>query len=134
VRLYAGQRHLGDATADASGRWQIAPESQPAVGRHMLRVDQVAAEAGAGRVKVAARIEVPFQRDAVPEEVLRDGRVVVQPGANLWRIARRLYGQGTRYTVIYAANRDQIRDPRLIYPGQVFSVPGAPSAASSLSR
>ncbi|MFC7543593.1 LysM peptidoglycan-binding domain-containing protein [Siccirubricoccus deserti] len=38
-----------------------------------------------------------------------------------------------RYTVIYQANRDQIRDPQLIYPGQVFQVPEAP-APSSLSR
>ena len=38
-------------------------------------------------------------------------RVVVQPGHSLWRIARRVYGSGVRYTVIYQANRDQIRDP-----------------------
>jgi LysM repeat protein len=56
--------------------------------------------------------------------------VVVQPGANLWRIARRAYGRGVRYTVIYAANRDQIRDPRLIFPGQVFAVPGPEEAAA----
>ncbi|MEN0076042.1 MAG: LysM peptidoglycan-binding domain-containing protein [Paracraurococcus sp.] len=84
----------------------------------MLRVDQLAA-AGA----VVARIELPFQRDRLAEGAPADGRLVVQPGANLWRIARRTYGQGTRYTVIYAANRDQIRDPNRIYPGQVFSLP-----------
>jgi nucleoid-associated protein YgaU len=49
--------------------------------------------------------------------------MVVQPGQNLWRIARHTYGRGVRYTVIYAANRDTIRDPRLIYPGQVFALP-----------
>jgi len=49
--------------------------------------------------------------------------VVVQPGQNLWRLARSAYGTGVRYTVIYLANRDQIRDPRLIYPGQAFAVP-----------
>ncbi len=38
---------------------------------------------------------------------------------------RRAYGTGVRYTVIYLANRDQIRDPRLIYPGQAFATPGA---------
>ena len=47
----------------------------------------------------------------------------VQPGNSLWRIARRTLGQGLRYTVIYEANRDQIRDPNLIYPGQVFLIP-----------
>jgi nucleoid-associated protein YgaU len=84
---------------------------------------------------VAARIEVPFQRDRLQEDVLADGRLVVQPGTNLWRIARRVYGQGTRYTVIYQANREQIRDPNRIYPGQTFQVPeGTVQAESSRSR
>jgi nucleoid-associated protein YgaU len=54
--------------------------------------------------------------------------VVVQPGESLWRIARHAYGQGIRYTVIFAANHDQIRDPDLIYPGQAFAVPQNASA------
>ena len=49
--------------------------------------------------------------------------MVVQPGNSLWRIARRVYGQGVRYTVIYAANQAQIGNPDLIFPGQIFSVP-----------
>lgn len=124
VRLYVGQAHVGDALADAAGRWQLTPEAQPAVGRHLLRVDQV----GAGGA-VAARVEVPFQREDLAEALVRDGKVVVQPGYNLWRIARRVYGRGVRYTVIYDANRGQIRDPRRIFPGQVFAVPDPPAAA-----
>ena len=54
---------------------------------------------------------------------LREGKVVIQPGNNLWNIARRLYGSGFSYTVIYEANKDQIRNPDLIYPGQVFMMP-----------
>ncbi len=57
-----------------------------------------------------------------------------QPGQNLWRIARSTYGRGVRYTVIYAANRDTIRDPRLIYPGQVFAVPDDAAQAASGER
>ncbi len=52
------------------------------------------------------------------------GYVIIQPGNNLWRIARVVYGRGTEYTVIYEANKNQIRDPDLIYPGQVFATPG----------
>lgn len=130
VRVYIGRQHAGDAVADAGGRWAMTPEQQPALGRHTVRVDQLAA-AGS----VAARVELPFQRERIAEESLGDGKVVVQPGFSLWRIARRAYGRGTRYTVIYAANRDQIRDPSLIYPGQVFAVPVGPQpAASSRSR
>jgi nucleoid-associated protein YgaU len=57
------------------------------------------------------------------QSAVREGRVVIQPGNNLWRISRVLYGRGEKYTVLYEANRDQIRDPDLIYPGQVFRTP-----------
>jgi len=131
VRVYVGEEHAGDAVADAAGRWMLAPERQPAVGRHALRVDQLAA-GGA----VAARVEVPFQRDEVPPEAFDSRAVVVQPGANLWRIARSTYGQGVHYSVIYQANREQIRDPNRIFPGQIFALPEGASApsASSVSR
>jgi nucleoid-associated protein YgaU len=48
----------------------------------------------------------------------------VEKGSNLWRISRGTLGRGIRYTEIYAANASQIRDPKLIYPGQVFVIPG----------
>ncbi len=48
---------------------------------------------------------------------------LVTRGDNLWNISRYRLGDGLRYTQIYAANLNQIRDPNLIYPGQVFVVP-----------
>ena len=54
---------------------------------------------------------------------------IVSRGDNLWRISRRVYGRGLRYTVIYAANQEQIRNRHLIYPGQVFVLPGETEAA-----
>jgi nucleoid-associated protein YgaU len=55
---------------------------------------------------------------------LADGeRLTVQAGNSLWRIARKSYGVGTRYTVIYAANRDRIVDPDRIFPGQIVKLP-----------
>lgn len=48
---------------------------------------------------------------------------LVVPGDNLWNISRTRLGEGYRYTRIYAANVSQIRNPSLIYPGQVFVVP-----------
>jgi nucleoid-associated protein YgaU len=58
--------------------------------------------------------------DAVIEQV--DTAVIV-PGDNLWNISRVRLGDGQRFTQIYAANASQIRDPNLIYPGQVFVMP-----------
>ncbi|MBM6594455.1 LysM peptidoglycan-binding domain-containing protein [Microvirga sp. BT291] len=48
---------------------------------------------------------------------------IVSRGDSLWRISRRIYGQGVRYTVIFGANQTQIRNPNKIYPGQVFVLP-----------
>ena len=48
---------------------------------------------------------------------------VVSRGDSLWRISRITYGDGTRYAIVYRANRDRIRDPNLIRPGQVLLVP-----------
>jgi nucleoid-associated protein YgaU len=47
----------------------------------------------------------------------------VSRGDSLWRLSQASYGAGTRYAVIYKANRGQIRNPNLIYPGQVFVLP-----------
>ena len=53
-----------------------------------------------------------------------DGAVIIRRHDTLWRISRRVYGHGVRYSTIYLANQDQIRDPDRIWPGQVFKVPG----------
>jgi nucleoid-associated protein YgaU len=47
----------------------------------------------------------------------------VSRGDSLWRLSHLTYGAGTRYAVIYKANRAQIRNPNLIYPGQIFVLP-----------
>lgn len=52
-----------------------------------------------------------------------DNSVIIRRGDTLWQISRRVYGQGVRYTTIYLANENQIRNPDLIEPGQIFTVP-----------
>ncbi len=118
VRLYVDDTPAGEATTDASGHWTFTPTAPIATGQHRLRIDQL----GAGG-RVAARVELPFLREAEDKLALQEGRIVVQPGQSLWQIARGTYGNGMRYTVIYQANRSQIRDPNLIYPGQTFDLP-----------
>ena len=130
LRLYVDDKYIGDAVADAQGRWALMPETQPSIGRHRLRVDQISPADG----RVLARAEVPFQREELPAEAFAQQRIVVQPGNNLWRIARATYGRGTRYTVIYQANKDQIADPNRIFPGQVFALPTAQPAPAASSR
>ncbi len=117
VRVYLDNRIIGE-TPSGSGQWKLSPKDDVAVGNYTLRADLL----GAGG-RVVARVELPFQRAAVTPEVLAGGKIVVQPGHSLWRIARQAYGGGVLYTLIYTANAEQIRDPDLIYPGQVFQVP-----------
>jgi nucleoid-associated protein YgaU len=122
VRVYVDNEPFGDATADEKGRWVFNTDKAIMPGVHDLRVDQIDDQG-----MVLSRLEAPFERatQAEVDMVLQDGKVVIQPGNNLWTIARKLYGSGFKYTVIYQANQGQIRDPDLIYPGQVFETPGA---------
>ena len=57
------------------------------------------------------------------------GTAKIIRGDSLWQISRRIYGKGTRYTVIFDANQPQIRNPDLIYPGQIFVLPADGTAA-----
>lgn len=58
-----------------------------------------------------------------PVEPAQPVTVTVQPGFTLWRIARETFGDGVMYVKVFDANKGQIRDPDLIYPGQVFVIP-----------
>jgi LysM domain len=120
VRAYLDNLLIGIARADSSGRWRVKPSGMVPPGLHILRVDEVD-DSG----KVLARVESPFSRAEPLNIAAGDQVVVVQPGNSLWLIATRNYGSGFRYTVIYQANKTQIKDPDLIYPGQVFKLPTA---------
>ena len=118
VVVYLDEEPLGSVVADANGHWQLAPDTPVASGLHRLRVDQVG-DSG----DVLARVATLFSRAELAGGFPEDRFVIVQPGNSLWRIARRTYGQGVRYSVIFQANNDQIVDPDLIFPGQIFLVP-----------
>lgn len=131
LRLYADGAAIGDARADGTGGWSFAHRLALSPGQHRLRIDML--DAGG---KVLARAEVPFEAAGGGS----GGPVTVRPGQSLWRIAEAAYGDGVRYVEIFAANRGQISDPNLIYPGQVFALPpaalpqGSIPASSSQSR
>lgn len=120
VVLYLNNEPIGRTVAGKDGHWEMQPNRPVEPGQYQLRADELSKQG-----RVAARVELPFTRSKIePSAGSNDtGRVVVQPGNSLWRIARFHYGVGTRYTVLYQANKEQIRDPNLIYPGQVFTLP-----------
>ncbi len=123
VSLYLDDGLVAQARASDDSSWRVQADQPIRPGVYTLRVDQVD-ETGA----VTSRLETPFKREDIVEGNLGDNTLTVQAGNNLWKLAEGLYGAGVRYTLIYQANRETIRDPDLIYPGQVFKLPDeAPS-------
>lgn len=129
VQIYLNNAAAGGTGISLAGTWDTILTGV-AAGIYTLRVDEVD-ETG----KVLSRIETPFKREA-PETVAAAPEpaqpsapapkvrvVTVQPGSTLWAIARDKYGDGVMYVRVYEANKERIRNPDLIYPGQVFVVP-----------
>ncbi len=133
VRLYVDGAAAGSAKIAANGTWS-ATLDQIAPGVYTLRADQLGPDG-----QVTSRYETPFKREsseslaaAIPAPKTTDvaptiapSTVTVQPGLTLWAIAQENFGAGTMYVQVFEANKDQIRDPNLIYPGQVFTIPKA---------
>jgi hypothetical protein len=118
VRAYINDTMVGEGQAAADGSWRLVPAKPVEPGNYKLRLDRLA-KGG----KPVARLELPFERIPVPPATSNNERLVVVRGDSLWNIARARYGTGFRHILIYGANEDQIHDPDLIYPGQVFTLP-----------
>ena len=108
------------ATPVAGGGQPSAGAEQPASGQTGDAVLAASGESGvARRAETGADNAASGAGGGVPPVSL----ITVQPGHTLWAISDARYGAGELYVVIYRANRDQIRNPDLIYPGQVFTLP-----------
>ena len=94
----------------------VAPQTAPEAAPQPTAAEQPATEAAQ-----APAADVP--ENAAPKLEHADGAVIIRRGDSLWRISRRVYGHGIRYSTIYLANQKQIADPDRIWPGQVFTVP-----------
>lgn len=127
VRVYLNNKPLTDLGAGDDGKWKGELNGvEPGI--YTLRLDELDAQGD-----VISRLETPFKREApevlVPAESQDPGAappiraITVQKGDTLWAISRARYGDGFLYVKVFDANRDSIRNPDLIYPGQVFSIP-----------
>ncbi|MXY34385.1 MAG: LysM peptidoglycan-binding domain-containing protein, partial [Boseongicola sp. SB0664_bin_43] len=127
VRIYLDNKDLVDASVGEGGQWRT-PLPDVDTGTYTLRVDELNSEG-----RVISRVETPFLREAVEDIQALDkspatllapvSLVTIQPGNTLWGLARKRYGRGILYVRVYEANTDRIRDPDLIFPGQIFAVP-----------
>ncbi len=137
IRIYIDNQFIKDVAIQADKSWSSnLAEIEP--GRYMLRVDEVNRSG-----RVVGRVEMPLQKEGEDfvkamlaatndSNVGDDTGVDVQPfmqlitvqrGYTLWGISRNQFGLGRLYVNIFDLNKDQIRDPDLIYPGQIFQIP-----------
>ena len=126
VHFYLDNSPVASTAVDQTGYWS-ADLSDVEAGVYTLRLDQLD-QSG----KVSSRIESPFKREdrSVLVDQMQDiaspariNVITVQPGNTLWAISRERYGRGILYVQVFDANKDKIRDPDLIYPGQIFDLP-----------
>ncbi|PPR28720.1 MAG: hypothetical protein CFH31_00897 [Alphaproteobacteria bacterium MarineAlpha9_Bin1] len=118
VEVYVDGQRIGWGITDDDGFWNITLGEPIKPGDYVLRFNQYFDE------RIVSSIDTPIsQPDMSTIESITEDIVVVQPGNSLWRISRRFYGRGIMYTIIFKANRSQINDPDLIYPGQIFEIP-----------
>lgn len=116
VRVYVNNKAVETKQIGATGQWKVVLTNVDE-GLYTLRVDSID-ESG----EVTARVESPFKRET-PALTDLGPSVTVQPGFTLWYLAERKYGAGFQYVQIFEANRERIKNPDLIYPGQVFDLP-----------
>lgn len=126
VRFYVDNAPVASTSVDQEGYWS-ADLSDVKAGIYTLRLDQLDLSG-----KVSSRVESPFKRenrDLLAGQIkdiaspARINVITVQPGNTLWAISRERYGRGILYVQVFDANKDKIRDPDLIYPGQIFDLP-----------
>jgi nucleoid-associated protein YgaU len=138
VRLYLSGAYIGDAKTKGDGKWSLTIEHGLTSGPYALRADEI----NPADATVVARAEAPFDYPAQPApapgaaheapaastspaDLVVDSVQThhVASGNTLWGISQKFYGDGSRYELIFAANSSQIRNPNLIYPGQMLVVP-----------
>ncbi|MPV85841.1 peptidoglycan-binding protein LysM [Ostreibacterium oceani] len=77
----------------------------------------------AGNVEGVGEVQLGEVSGAEPSENV--SYYEIQSGDSLWKIAEKAYGNGSQYTKIFEENKEVIKDPDLIYPGQKIRIPNA---------
>jgi len=143
VRFYLNGTLVAPGGADSEGKLSFAIARGVIAGEYQVRLDDV--DPVSGQVKSKAEVMFRMPGPAGEQVGSGDARIAQQPasadhdtaavvvpsvetatvnrGDSLWRISQRTYGTGYRYTEIYDANQHKIRNPDLIFPGQVFVLP-----------
>jgi nucleoid-associated protein YgaU len=102
-----------------------SPDARPdyEVAERIAAYQQAAAEEERRRQEEADAAESDRQASAAKEAKVATRAYTVEPGDSLGAIALSLYGDAGRWPEIFEANKDQLSNPNLIYPGQTLRIP-----------
>jgi nucleoid-associated protein YgaU len=147
LRLYLNQADVAEAKTQSDGRWSLTIKSGMSPGGYVIQADEI----NPSGATVVASANTPFDYPDMPAspalqaaaapasaepsvppspadpviESVQTKRVAT--GHTLWALSKSYYGDPTRYPAIVEANRAQIHNPNVIFPGQVFVVPKSDS-------
>ena len=116
---------FGEALVLADGAWQVAGNLDMDIAVNHLRFALFD-----GANQIIARYELPIKARDLAKGQDGSPLVVVNKGDMLWRIAYHQLGEGVKYVDIVRRNKQDISNPDLIYPKQIFAVPQSSATAS----
>ena len=125
VTVNDAKGQFGEALVLADGAWQVAGSLDMDIALNQLRFalfDDVN--------QIIARYDLPVKARDLAKGQDGSPLVVVNKGDMLWRIAYQQMGKGVRYVDIVRRNKQDIINPDLIYPKQIFAVPQSSATAS----
>jgi nucleoid-associated protein YgaU len=143
LRLYLNQADVAEAKTQSDGRWSLTIKSGMSPGGYVVQADEI----NPSGATVVASANTPFDYPDMPTAPALQAAAApasaeptsapspadpvvasvqtkrVATGHTLWALSQSYYGDPTRYPAIVEANRAQIHNPNIIFPGQVFVVP-----------
>jgi nucleoid-associated protein YgaU len=145
LRLYLNQADIAEATTQADGRWSLTIKSGISPGAYVIQADEINPSGATVVASANTPFEYPETPAPAPSSAARIAASATAPpspapspadpvvasvqtkrvatGHTLWALSQSYYGDPTRYPAIVEANRAQIHNPNLIFPGEVFVVP-----------
>ena len=108
---------VGKSLVDKNGLWEFEYDKKIKFGKIDLRIDLLTNN------EIISMSTPIFMENMARIINNSENRIVVQPGNSLWRIARKTLGGGVFYSEIYKKNALKIKNPDMIFPGQVFDLP-----------
>jgi len=115
IKLFLSENLLNETFIEKNGSWEINLENIK-LGSYDLKIELTSQNQ-------VISLETSIFNGLINSELLQKKKIIVEDGNSLWRIARRTLGGGVLYAEIYKSNSKQIKDPNLIFPGQVFNIP-----------